>query len=94
MESGPWSIEWLSDQNHGDAGVISSSKKKVKKVVWFKEPTSHACNVVKKRKKVNGILKPFVNSLKKVAHLPSHDRSIVLHILKNKSRKLHGLKRH
>ena len=33
VESGLWSIEWLSDQNHGDVGVISSSKKKVKKVV-------------------------------------------------------------
>lgn len=32
MVSGPWSLEWLSDQHHGDAGVISSSKKKKKSV--------------------------------------------------------------
>jgi len=93
VESGPWSIEWLSDQNHGDVAVISSSKKKVKKVVRSKVSISHAWNVVKKRKKVNRTLKHSVNSLKKVACSPYHNRSAVLHILKNKSRKLHGSKR-
>ena len=42
---------------------------------------------------MNGILKHSVNSLKKVACSLYHDRSAVLHILKNKSRKLHGSKR-
>ncbi|PNX75614.1 putative sulfate transporter, partial [Trifolium pratense] len=29
--SGPWSLEWLNDQNHGDAGVIFSARKKGRK---------------------------------------------------------------
>jgi hypothetical protein len=35
-------------------------------------------------------LRHSVNSLKKVARLPSKDRSTVFHILKSKARKLHG----
>ncbi|MCI36487.1 DUF4283 domain protein, partial [Trifolium medium] len=27
----PWSLEWLHDHNHGDAGVIFSASKKAKK---------------------------------------------------------------
>ncbi|MCH85382.1 DUF4283 domain protein, partial [Trifolium medium] len=27
---GPWSLEWLQDHNHGDAGVIFSSSKKAR----------------------------------------------------------------
>ncbi|MCI87236.1 DUF4283 domain protein, partial [Trifolium medium] len=29
--SGPWSLEWLHDHNHGDAGVIFSVSKRAKK---------------------------------------------------------------
>jgi len=29
--AGPWSLEWLRDIDHGDAGVIFASRKKLKK---------------------------------------------------------------
>ncbi|AET02659.2 DUF4283 domain protein [Medicago truncatula] len=87
VESGPWSLEWLSEHHHGDAGVISSARKKVRKVV---RPIFQSDICANKRKKVNGVLRHSVISLKKVAQLPSKDRSTVLHILKSKSRKLQG----
>ncbi|KEH25709.1 RNA recognition motif [Medicago truncatula] len=87
VESGPWSLEWLSEHHHGDAGVISSARKKVKKVV---RPIAQSGICANNRKKVNGVLRHSVISLKKVARLPSKDRSTILHILKSKSRKLQG----
>jgi len=51
---------------------------------------AQSCNIVKKRKKVDGILWHSVNSLKKVAQFPRKDHSSVLHILKSKASKLHG----
>jgi len=66
LESGPWSLEWLSDQHHGDAGVISYPEK-LKKVV---RPSSHMADTIdKKRKKVNGVLRHYVHSLKKIGQV-------------------------
>lgn len=90
LESGPWSLEWISDQHHGHAGVISSSRKKVKKVVRPRGPVSQSGTIDKKRKKVDGVLHHFVHSLKKVARLPSKDRSSVLKILRKKVRQRQG----
>ena len=56
LESGPWILEWLSDQHHGDAGVIASSRKKVKKVVRTRDPHSQAGSIDQKRKKMDGVL--------------------------------------
>jgi hypothetical protein len=93
LKSGPWSLEWLSDQHHGDAGVISSSRKKSKKVMRPGDPCNQVGFVDKKRKKVDGVLRHFVHSLKKVARLPCKDRSNVLKILKKKVRKRQGSNR-
>lgn len=90
LESGPWSLEWLSDQHHSDAGVISSSRKKVKRVVWPRDLCNQDGTIDKKRKIVNGVLRHSVPSLKKVARLPCKDRASVLKILKKKVRKHQG----
>jgi len=90
LESGPWSLEWISDQHHGAAGVISSSRRQVKKMVRPRNSSSHSGTVDKKRKKVDGVLRHTVYSLKKVARLPSKDRLKVLQILKKKARKRQG----
>jgi len=74
--SGPWCLEWLSDQNHVEAGVISSSKTRHKNVT-----ISHERQQIKK-KKANCVLRHQLASLKKVARMPSKDRNIVLKELK------------
>ena len=76
MLSGPWCLEWLSDQNHVEAGVISSSKTRHKNVT-----ISHERQQIKK-KKANCVLRHQLASLKKVARMPSKDRNIVLKELK------------
>jgi hypothetical protein len=88
--SGPWSLEWINDIHHGEAGVIASSRKKVKKVLRPMGSVNQAVNIVKKRKKVDGVLRHSVHSLKKVARLPGKDRSSVLKILKKKVRQRQG----
>lgn len=90
VESGPWSLEWLSDQHHGEAGVISSLRKKFKKARRPSIDSTKSGLIVKKRKKVDGVLRHYVHSLKKVARLPCMDRSSVLKILKNRVRKRQG----
>lgn len=75
--SGPWSLEWLGDQNHAAAGVISSSKKQFQSTNY----RSQDQKVI--RKKVETVLKHPVVSLKKVARMPSKDRTVVLKELVN-----------
>lgn len=87
--SGPWSMEWLSDQVLGDVGIVSSSRRKGKQVAASTE-TKHSEGASKsKRKKVGGVLRYNVHSLKKVARLPYNDRRAVLHELKRRIRKRH-----
>ncbi|MCI31728.1 DUF4283 domain protein, partial [Trifolium medium] len=88
--SGPWSWEWLNDQNHGDAGVIFSAKKKSRK------GNHHGQSLNKKgqrdplRKKAGGVLRHPLHSLKKVARLSTKDRREVLKVLKKSVRRRRG----
>lgn len=93
IASGPWSLEWLSDQHHSEAGVVSSSRKEGKKRIRLRKKEGHEVNVDQKRKKVNGVLRHPVHSLKKVARLPLGDRAAVLQILKKNSRRARGVDR-
>lgn len=90
LVSGSWSMEWLRDQVHGDASIVSSSRKKGKQVVLSKEGLPLYRVTVSTRKKVGGLLRHSVHSLKKVARLPSKDRSAMLHDLKRRVHKRHG----
>lgn len=83
-------MEWLSDQVHGDVGIVSSLRRKGKKVTVSKETKASEGASRFKRKKVGGVLRHSVHSLKKVARLPSNDRRAVLHDLKRRIRKRHG----
>ncbi|GAU28451.1 hypothetical protein TSUD_55020 [Trifolium subterraneum] len=78
--SGPCSLEWLHDHNHGDAGIVFSSKKKKKKIVERSGlGQDEGQHVGLKRSKNVGMLRHY--NLKKVARLPCKDRSEVLKIL-------------
>ena len=79
MFLGPWSLEWLSDQNHVEAGVISSSKIRHKKVAISQERQQI------KKKKANCVLRHPMVSLKKVARMSSKDRNNVLKELKKQA---------
>lgn len=37
VASGPWSLEWLSDQHHSEAGVVSYARKVGKKLIRSRE---------------------------------------------------------
>ncbi|MCH79282.1 cysteine-rich receptor-like protein kinase [Trifolium medium] len=78
--SGPWSLEWLHDHNHGDAGVIFSAKKRSKRAGRQITGLRKEEDLGVKKKKAEGMLRH--SSLKKVARLPSEDRREVLKILK------------
>jgi hypothetical protein len=89
MVSGPWSMDWLNHHNHGDAGVIFSSKKikNLRNVIDNQKQNGVSSA---KRRKVGGTLRHSVHTLKKVALLPSKDRSAMLHDLKKIVRKRQG----
>jgi hypothetical protein len=82
-----WSMEWLRNQVHVDADIVSSSRKKGKQVVLSKEGQPLDAVTDSRRKKVGGMLCRTVHSLKKVVRLPSKDRSAMLHDLKRRVRK-------
>jgi len=65
VASGPWSLEWLCNQNHSEAGVVSSSRKAFRKGPRTKGGVSHLDAIDQKRKKVNGVLSHTIHSLKK-----------------------------
>jgi hypothetical protein len=80
IRSGPWSVDWLRNVQQGDIGLISSNKKRLKKVVRESGAggtIKHAC-----KRKVGGVLRHPVLMLKKVARLPSKDREEVMKVLK------------
>jgi len=52
---GLWSMEWLSDQVHGDVGIVSSSRRKGKQAVVNKKTKQSKGVTMSKRKKVGGV---------------------------------------
>ncbi|XP_039690367.1 uncharacterized protein [Medicago truncatula] len=88
--SGPWSLDWINDQHLSDVGVVSSSRKFDAKGKRLKACRNIQEDVVVKRKKVKGLLRHSVLSLKKVARLPTKDRKVVMKILKKNDRKFKG----
>ncbi|PNX61652.1 hypothetical protein L195_g060765, partial [Trifolium pratense] len=88
--SGPWSLDWLHDHNFGEAGVIFTARKKVKKGdgLGMRQQVVRQ-NVLSKRKAGGSLRHPF-HSIKKVARLPSKDRSAALKALKKKVRRRRG----
>lgn len=71
MIAGPWSLEWLRDYNHEDAGVIFSASKESKKNPSLSQ-RQHGKNkdVQMPKKKVDGVQRHPGGCLKKVARLP------------------------
>ncbi|GAU14077.1 hypothetical protein TSUD_169020 [Trifolium subterraneum] len=82
--SGPWSLEWLHDHEHGEAGVIFSATKGVKEGGRLGTRHSKEGQLETRRRRAGGLLRHPVLSLKKVARLPREDRVEVLKVL-NKS---------
>jgi hypothetical protein len=86
---GPWSVEWLRNIQHGDVGLISSNKKRLKKA--RRDSKGRGGSQLGGKKKAGGVLRHPVITLKKVARLPSKDRAEVMKVLKN-TKALKGLK--
>jgi len=82
VRSGPWSAEWLHNVQKGDISLISSSKKRLKKLVADSTRTGGGNKSQVVRKKAGGVLRHPVLTLKKVARLPSKDREEVMKVLK------------
>ncbi|CAJ2667463.1 unnamed protein product [Trifolium pratense] len=90
VTSGPWSLEWLEDQNHGDAGVIFSASKKSRKGNHLGPSFKKNGEQDQRRRRAGGLLRHPVHSLKKVARMPSKDRREVLKVLKKSVRQRRG----
>jgi hypothetical protein len=88
--SGPWSLEWLQDHQHGEAGVIFSPKKGAKNLA--RPGTSRQQETTKgsKKTKAGGLLRHSIFSLKHIARLPTKDRQEVLRILQKHKRRGRG----
>ncbi|GAU49411.1 hypothetical protein TSUD_407260 [Trifolium subterraneum] len=87
--SGPWSLDWLQDHNHGDVGVIFSCKKSSKGRQTV-ECNHKEVKAGERKKKTGGLLRHSIYSLKKVARLPSKDRREVLKVLSKSLRSRKG----
>ncbi|GAU51343.1 hypothetical protein TSUD_13210 [Trifolium subterraneum] len=72
--SGLWSLDWLQDHNHGDVGVIFSTRQKPSK--GRQQVGYHHKDVIvgQRKKRAGGLLRHSIYSLKKVARLPGKDR--------------------
>jgi hypothetical protein len=81
--SGPWSVDWLQNVQQGDIGLISSKNKRLKKVVKKKRGNGEGKKQEVCKKKVGGVLRHPVLTLKKVARLPSKDREEVMKVLRD-----------
>ncbi|XP_045831171.1 uncharacterized protein LOC123922499 [Trifolium pratense] len=88
--SGPWSLEWLQDQNHEDAGVIFSASKKSRKGNHLGPSLKKNGEQDPRRRRAGGLLRHPVHSLKKVVRMPSKDRCVVLKVLKKSVRQRRG----
>ncbi|CAJ2668643.1 unnamed protein product [Trifolium pratense] len=84
--SGPWSLEWLNDQNHGDAGVIFSASKKGRKGNHPVLSINAKGQQDPMKRKASGVLRHPLHSIKKVARMSTKDRSEVLKVLKKSVR--------
>jgi hypothetical protein len=84
VTSGPWSLEWLKDHVHGEAGVVSSSKHTSKQRLKSKVSSIAVESNLKNKMKAVGRLKHPAHNLKKIARLPDNDRKKVLKILMKK----------
>jgi len=86
VNSGLWSLEWIQDQVHGDVGVVSSSKNKVRNKSGDDTKSSKggmmgtSTNKIKSRAKIQHL----TYNLKIIARLPSQDRKQVLQLLSRK----------
>ena len=80
--SGPWSAEWLHNVQKGDIGLISSKKKRLKKMATDTAGLGGANKSHAVRKKAGGVFRHPVITLKKVARMPSKDREEVMKVLK------------
>jgi len=84
--SGPWSTEWLKD-HHGGTGIIFLTTRKFIKVGKRKVKNSQEGGEGTKRQKIGGELRHTIHTLKKVAHMSSKDRNVVLRTLKKRASK-------
>jgi hypothetical protein len=93
INSGPWSLEWLQDQVHGDVGVVSSSKNKSKFKLCSKAKSTNSVveETENKECKSGTRLKHSARNLKKIARLPVDDRKQVLKILMKKVHRRRGV---
>jgi hypothetical protein len=85
--SGPWSLEWLQDHAHEEAGVIFSSKKRAQKPERPGVGRQRVKHKGAKKRKGGGPLCHALFSLKRIARLPRSDRQQVLHILHKNARR-------
>lgn len=82
LSSGPWSVDWLQNVQQGDIGLISSKKKRLKKVSRGGDGSVVRNKKQANKKRARGVLRHPVLTLKKVARLPSKDREEVMKVLK------------
>jgi hypothetical protein len=91
VTSGPWSLEWMNDHDHGDAGVLFSASKKIPKMGRCSRgrqlKDGHHDH---KKRKSGGLLRHSIYILKKVALLPVQDRTEIVRILKKKCKQRGG----
>jgi len=83
LRSGLWSIDWLHNVQRGDIGLISSNKKRLKKILKGCKGSGGVNKITTSKKKAGGMLRHPVPTLKKVARLPSKDREEVMKVLKD-----------
>ncbi|PNX89689.1 hypothetical protein L195_g045811, partial [Trifolium pratense] len=88
--SGPWSLDWLHDHNHGDAGFFFSARKKTKAGKSQGDGNHRDERKSLKKRQGGGMLRHSLHTLKKVARMPSKDRKEVLKVLKKNVCKRQG----
>jgi hypothetical protein len=80
FNSGPWSVEWIQSIQQGDIGLISSKKKRLRKVLKESSEDGGRLKNSAAKIKAGGVLRHPVLALKKVARLPSKDRQEVMKV--------------
>jgi len=76
-------VGWLHNVQQGDVGLISSKNKRLKKTGKGNCEREGGNRHISSKRKVGGVLRHPVLTLKKVARLPSKDRQEVMKVLKN-----------
>ena len=80
--SGPWSVDWLQNFQHGDQGLISSKNKRLTKVAIANGGNGGRISNNNSKKKAGGVLRHPVFTFKKVARLPIREREEVMRVLR------------